>query len=50
MDADFSGGWGNYGFTQQFLIANETGKHTVEIKLSDKSANKNITILALMIS
>lgn len=50
MDADFSGGWGNYGFTQQFLISNEAGKHTVEIKLSDKSANKNITILALMIS
>lgn len=50
MDADFSGGWGNYGFTQQFLISNEDVSHKIEIKLSDKSVNTELTILAFMIN
>ncbi len=50
LEADFSGGWGNYGFPQQVVLAKETAKHTVEIKPAEGSENKGITILALMVS
>ena len=50
LDADFTGGWGNYGNTQQALIGTETAKHTVELKPADGSEDKGITILGLMVS
>ena len=50
MEADFSGGWGNYGYGQQFLISKESAQHTIEIKPAEGSEDKAITILALMIS
>lgn len=50
MEADFSGGWGNYGYGQQFLISKEAAQHTIEIKPAEGSEDKAITILALMIS
>lgn len=50
LDADFTGGWGNYGNTQQVLISNETAKHTIEIKPAEGSEDKGITILGLMVS
>lgn len=49
LDADFSGGWGNYGETQQVLL-NKEGTHTVEIKPAEGSEDKGITILGLMAS
>lgn len=50
LDADFTGGWGNYGNTQQVLIGNETAVHTVEVKPDEGSEGKGITILGLMVS
>lgn len=50
LDADFSGGWGNYGSTQQILFGNEAAKHTVEIKPAEGSEDKGITILGIMVS
>lgn len=50
LDADFSGGWGNYGETQQILIGKESGKHTVEIKLSEGSDKTALTIFGIMVS
>lgn len=50
LEADFSGGWGNYGNTKQVLIATESAKHTIEIKPAEGSEDKGITILGLMIS
>ena len=50
MEADFSGGWGNYGATKQFLISKEAEEHTIEIKPEAGSEQKEFTVLALMIS
>ncbi len=50
LDADFSGGWGNYGETQQILIGKESGHHEIEIKLSEGSTNTAMTILGVMVS
>lgn len=50
LDADFTGGWGNYGNTQQVLFAAENTNHTVEIKPAAGSEDKGITILGLMVS
>ena len=48
LDADFSGGWGNYGETQQILVTKETAVHTVEVKLADGSQNTALTIFGVM--
>lgn len=48
LDADFKGGWGNYGETQQILISKDSEKHTVEIKLAEGSTNTSLTILGIM--
>ncbi len=50
LEADFTGGWGNYGNTKQIVLAKETAKHTIEIKAADGSEAKGITILGLMVS
>lgn len=48
IDADFSGGWGNYGETQQILLGREKTAHTVEVKLSEGSEKTALTILGVM--
>lgn len=50
LNADFSGGWGNYGSTQQVLFGKERTNHTVEIKPAEGSEDKGITILGIMAS
>ena len=50
LEADFTGGWGNYGNTKQITLTKETAKHTIEIKPAEGSEDKGITILGLMIS
>lgn len=50
LEADFTGGWGNYGETKQITLTNETASHTIEIKPAEGSEDKGITILGLMIS
>ena len=48
LDADFTGGWGTYGETQQVLISKETEHHTVEVKLAEGSDKTALTILGIM--
>ncbi|MDE7293649.1 MAG: SGNH/GDSL hydrolase family protein [Oscillospiraceae bacterium] len=48
LDADFAGGWGNYGETQQIIVGKETEKHTVEIKLAEGSDETALTIFGIM--
>ena len=50
MDANFAGGWGNYGETQQFLLSKETAHHTVEVKLAEGSEKTALTILGVLTS
>ncbi len=50
LEADFSGGWGNYGFAQRIVLGNEKGTHNIVIKPAEDSEDKALTILALMIS
>lgn len=50
LEADFTGGWGNYGETKQVTLTNEVASHTVEIRPAEGSEDKGITILGLMIS
>ena len=48
LEADFSGGWGNYGDTKQVIISKDREKHTVEIKLAEDSGNTELTIFGIM--
>ena len=48
LDADFSGGWGTYGETQQVLIGKEKAHHVIEVKLSEGSEKTALTILGIM--
>ena len=48
IDANFKGGWGNYGETTQMLMGKESSHHTVEIKLSEGSEKTAMTILGIM--
>ncbi|MGN0667239.1 MAG: GDSL-type esterase/lipase family protein [Huintestinicola sp.] len=50
IDADFSGGWGNYGETKSIFLSKEVEHHEVEIRLSEGSANTEMTILSFMMS
>lgn len=50
LEADFSGGWGTHGYGRQVVLANDTVKHTIEIKPAEGSEDKGLTILALMVS
>lgn len=50
IDADFTGGWGNYGSTYQAVMGTESAAHTIEIKPAEGSEGKGITILGLMVS
>lgn len=50
LEADFTGGWGNYGNTKQIVLNKEIAKHTIEIKPAEGSEDKGITILGLMVS
>ena len=48
LDADFTGGWGNYGETKQILISKERSHHTVEVRLAEDSEKTAMTILGVM--
>lgn len=48
LEADFSGGWGNYGDTKQIIISKEKEKHTVELKLAEGSENTALTVFGIM--
>jgi hypothetical protein len=50
LDADFSGGWGNYPDTVEVYKSKDKVKHTIEIKKSSSSTGDVFTILGLLIS
>lgn len=50
LEADFSGGWGNYGVPKQVVLSNDVIKRTIEIKPAEGSEDKGITILGIMVS
>lgn len=50
LDADFSGGWGNYAETVELYSSKEADTHTIEIKKSDTSTGDFFGILGLLIS
>lgn len=50
LDADFTGGWGNYPDTVEVYKSKDKIKHTIEIKKSPSSTGDVFTILGLLIS
>ncbi|MGN1148718.1 MAG: SGNH/GDSL hydrolase family protein [Lachnospiraceae bacterium] len=50
LDADFSGGWGNYSETAEVFVSGEKAEHTIEIKKKEGSTGDAFTIVGLMIS
>lgn len=50
LDADFSGGWGEYGETREVFVSNETRRRTLEIRKKDGSTRNAFSILGLLIS
>lgn len=50
LNADFSGGWGNYAAAQECYTADEAAEHTVTIRLAEGSGGTQITILGLLTS
>lgn len=50
LDADFSGGWGNYPSAKEIYSSKEVKTHTVEIRKSGDSTGDVFTILGLLIA
>lgn len=50
LDADFTGGWGNYPSAKEIYSSREVKTHTVEIRKSDNSTGDMFTILGLLIA
>lgn len=48
LDADFSGGWGNYAAAKEVFAADEALEHTVTIKKSRASTGDNFTLLGIL--
>ena len=50
LEADFTGGWGNYALPKQVVLSNDTIKRSIEIRPAEGSEDKGITILGIMVS
>lgn len=50
LNADFSGGWGNYAQTQECYTSDEAAAHTVTIRMCADSSAEEITILGFLVS
>jgi lysophospholipase L1-like esterase len=50
LDADFSGGWGNYAQTDEVYTSDEAAEHTVVIKKAEDSTGDIFTVLGLLVS
>lgn len=50
LDADFKGGWGDYGETAEVYASEEKKEHLIEIKKKEGSTGGAFTILGLLIS
>lgn len=50
LDADFSGGWGDYAESTEVFTSKERKERTIEIKKKDGSTGDTFTIVGLLIS
>lgn len=50
LDADFTGGWGNYGETTEVYTSKEKALHQIEIRKKEGSLGDAFSILGLLIS
>lgn len=50
LDADFSGGWGNYAETAEVYTSDEAAEHTIVIKKAADSTGDVFTVLGLLVS
>lgn len=50
LDADFSGGWGNYAAAREIYSSGEASSHTVEIKKAADSAGDSFTLLGILVT
>lgn len=48
LNADFSGGWGNYAEAREVYSSNEAAEHTIVIKKAEDSTGDVFTILGIM--
>lgn len=48
LNADFSGGWGNYAETREVFTSDEAGEHTVVIRKAPDSTGDVFTLLGLL--
>lgn len=50
LNADFSGGWGNYAATKEVYASDEAAEHVVTLKQKENSAGDEFTILGLLVT
>lgn len=50
LNADFSGGWGNYAATQEVYTSGEAAPHTVVLRKAANSPGDAFTLLGLLVS
>ncbi|MBO4389903.1 MAG: SGNH/GDSL hydrolase family protein [Lachnospiraceae bacterium] len=50
LDADFTGGWGNYADAKEVFSSEEAGLHTVVIKKSPDSRGEEFSLLGVLVS
>lgn len=50
VDADFSGGWGNYAAAKEIYSSEDAAEHTVEIRKAADSTGDSFTLLGILIS
>lgn len=50
LDADFTGGWGNYADSKEVYTSDAAAEHTIVIKKADGSTGDEFTILGLLVS
>lgn len=50
LDADFTGGWGNYAAAKEVYASKEACEHTVVIQKAPNSTGDNFTLLGILIS
>lgn len=48
LDADFSGGWGNYAEAAEVFVSKEAAEHTIEIKKAADSSGNEFTLLGVL--
>lgn len=50
LDADFTGGWGNYANTAECYTSDKVAEHTITIKKAENSKGNEFTVLGLLVS